>query len=123
MEVVGLREGHDDAERNYRQARQLLAQHPDLAGIYNIGGASDGVGRALKEVSRDRKVVFVGHGLSPDTRGLLIDGTLDAVITQDPQSMIASCVRIFTNLRERRHALVGVEPVRISLVLRENLPA
>jgi LacI family transcriptional regulator len=122
MEVVDLREGHDDAERNYRQTRQLLAQHADLAGIYNIGGASDGVGRALKETGRDRKVVFVGHGLSPDTRALLIDGTMDAVLTQDPQSMVASCVRIFANLRERRDALAGVEPARISLVLRENLP-
>jgi LacI family transcriptional regulator len=122
MEVIGLREGHDDAERNYRQTRQLLAQHPDLVGIYNIGGASDGVGRALKEAARDHKVVFVGHGLSPDTRGLLIDGTMDAVITQDPQSMVAGCVRIFANLRERREALAGVEPARISLVLRENLP-
>ncbi len=36
--------------------------------------------------------------------------------------MIASCVRIFANLRERRDALAGVEPTRISLVLRENLP-
>ena len=35
---VGLREGRDDAERNYRQTRMLLGQHPDLAGIYNIGG-------------------------------------------------------------------------------------
>ena len=68
LEVVGLREGHDDAERNYRQTRALLARHPDLVGIYNIGGASDGVARALKEAGRDRKVVFIGHGLTPDTR-------------------------------------------------------
>jgi LacI family transcriptional regulator len=38
VEVVGLREGHDDDALNYRQARMLLAQNPDLAAIYNIGG-------------------------------------------------------------------------------------
>ena len=123
LQVVGLREGHDDAERNYRQTRALIEQHRDLIGIYNIGGASDGIGRALKEAGLSETVVFIGHGLSPDTRGLLIDGTLDAVITQDPQPMLASCVRIFANLREGRDALAGVEPARISLVLRENLPA
>ena len=32
--------------------RMLLGQHPDLAGIYNIGGAADGVARALKEMDR-----------------------------------------------------------------------
>jgi len=52
----------------------------------------------------------------------LIDGTLDAVINQQPQHLIMNSVRIFTNLRERKTALVGVEPVRISVVLRENLP-
>ncbi|MBP0598745.1 LacI family DNA-binding transcriptional regulator [Herbaspirillum sp. LeCh32-8] len=122
VQVVGLREGHDDADTNYKQARILLEQYPDLAGMYNIGGASDGVGRALRESGRDQKVVFIGHGLTPDTRGLLIDGTMDAVLTQHPQNMIMNCVRIFTNLRERRDALSGVEAVRISVILRENLP-
>jgi LacI family transcriptional regulator len=36
--------------------------------------------------------------------------------------MIMNCVRIFANLRERRDALSGVEAVRISVILRENLP-
>jgi LacI family transcriptional regulator len=122
IQVVGLREGRDDAQRNYEQTRALLEQYADLAGIYNIGGASDGVGRALKEAGRDQKVVFIGHGLSPDTRALLIDGTMDAVITQNPQSTIMSCVRIFSNLRDAREVLAGVEAVRSTVVLRENLP-
>jgi LacI family transcriptional regulator len=33
IEVVGLREGHDDEAQNYRQARMLLSQYRDLAGI------------------------------------------------------------------------------------------
>ena len=122
IRVVGLREGHDDAAQNYRQTRSLLAQYPDLVGIYNIGGAADGIGHALKEAGREKSVVFIGHGLTPDTRAMLIDGTMDAVITQDPETMVLNCVRIFTNLRERKDALAGVEPVRISIVLRENLP-
>jgi LacI family transcriptional regulator len=66
--------------------------------------------------------VFVGHGLTPDTRALLVDGTLDAVITQHPQATVISCARIFANLRDGRDAHAGVEPVRISVVMRENLP-
>jgi LacI family transcriptional regulator len=54
LEVVGLREGQDDAGKNYRQTRALLEQHPDMGGIYNIGGASDGVARALKEAGREQ---------------------------------------------------------------------
>ncbi|HEX2114142.1 MAG TPA: LacI family DNA-binding transcriptional regulator [Alphaproteobacteria bacterium] len=120
--VVGLREGHDDSEQNYRQTRSLLRQHADLVGIYNIGGASDGVGRALKESKRDRDIVFVGHGLTPDTRAMLIDGTMDAVITQDPEAIVLNCVRIFTNVRDGREPMTGVAPTQISLFVRENLP-
>lgn len=122
LQVVGLREGQDDADKNYRQTRALLEQHPELAGIYNIGGASDGVARALKEAQRDQKVAFIGHGLTPDTRALLIDGSMDAVITQSPHATLMSCVRIFTNLRERRDVLSGVETTRSVVIFRENLP-
>ncbi|GGF55029.1 LacI family transcriptional regulator [Azorhizobium oxalatiphilum] len=121
IEVVGLREGQDDEARNYRQTRQFLAKHPDLAGIYNIGGGAAGVGKALREMRRT-DVVFVGHGLTPDTRALLLDGTMDAVITQNPESAIQSCVGIFSNLRAGRDPMMGIAPPRIDIVLRENLP-
>jgi LacI family transcriptional regulator len=120
--VAGRREGFDDSERNYRQTRQLLHEFPDLVGIYNVGGASDGVARALKEAGREHEVVFIGHGLTPDTRALLIDGTMDAVITQNMHSAVVSCARIFCNLREHRDPMTDVDPAATTVVLRENLP-
>ena len=67
-------------------------------------------------------MVFIGHGLTPDTRALLIDGTMDAVITQSPQTTIMNCVRIFINLREGRDLLLGIESTRSQVIFRENLP-
>ena len=125
LQVVGVREGRDDADTNERLTRSLLAQHPDLVGLYNIGGGAEGVGRALQAHTAQQggaRPVFVANGLTPDTRALLISGTLDAVINQHPQTMLLNSVRIFTNLRDGRSASAGVEPVRISIVLRENLP-
>ena len=122
LEIVGLREGHDDDAKNYRQTKLLLGQHPDLAGIYNIGGGPEGIARALKEGGRQQEVVFVGHGLTSDTRALLLDGTLDAVITQHPQSTLMACVSIFANLRAGRPAMDGMALPSIEIILRENLP-
>jgi LacI family transcriptional regulator len=122
IEVVGLREGQDDEAKNYRQTKTLLGRHPDLAGIYNIGGGADGIGRALKETGRQNDVAFVGHGLSPDTRAMLIDGTMDAVITQNPQNSLMDCVTIFANLRAGRAPLEGTTRSRTEIILRENLP-
>jgi LacI family transcriptional regulator, galactose operon repressor len=122
IKVVGLREGHDDADRNYRQTRMLLGQHPDLAGIYNIGGGADGVGRALMEMKRARDVVFIGHGLTSDTRSLLIEGTMDVVITQNQLNTMMSCIAIFNNLRAGRSAMHGIEAPRSEIIFRENIP-
>jgi LacI family transcriptional regulator len=122
VDVVDLREGHDSEANNYRQTKALLAQHPGLAGIYNIGGGADGIGRALKEAGRQHELVFVGHGLSPDTRAMLIDGTMDAVITQNPQTSLMDCITIFSNLRAGRPAPDSTMRSRTELILRENLP-
>jgi LacI family transcriptional regulator len=122
MQVVGLREGYDDERTNYRQTRALLEEHPDLDAIYNIGSGAEGIGRGLKDARRARKVVLIGHGLTPDTRALLVDGTMDAVINQSAQSALMNCVRIFANLRDRREPLAGVEATRSQVILRENLP-
>ncbi|WP_306222315.1 LacI family DNA-binding transcriptional regulator [Bosea beijingensis] len=122
IEVVGLREGHDEEARNYRQTKMLLAKHPDLAGIYNIGGGPEGIARALKEAGRQGEVVFIGHGLTPETRALLIDGIMDAVINQDPQAALMDCVAIFANIRAGRQPSEGTARPNIEIVLRENLP-
>lgn len=122
IKVVGLREGQDDDGKNYRQTRMLLSQYPDLAGIYNIGGGAEGVGKALKEARREHDVVFVGHGLTHDTRALLMDGTMDAVINQNPQSSLNACVSIFRNLRAGLDPMHGIEAPRSDVIFRENLP-
>lgn len=123
LEVVGLREGKDDEDLNFRLMRSLLTQHPDLAGVYNIGSGAAGVGRALKQARRTKKVFFVGHGLTADTRESLIDGTMDAVITQDAGDTISHCASFFANLRTGKGHAPQPDPMRIEIVLRENLPS
>jgi LacI family transcriptional regulator len=122
LEIIGLREGHDDAHSNYKIAAALLEQHPDIIGIYNVGGASEGIARALVEANRQQDVVFVGHGLTAETRALLVQGTLDAVINVTPLTLMRNAVRIFNNLRDGREPTIGVEAAPIGIVLRENLP-
>ena len=122
LEVIGLREGQDDPELNHSLAKALLAQHPDLVGIYNVGGASEGIARALAETRCPRHVVLIGHGLTPDTRAHLVDGSCDAIINVAPEALMRNAVRIFSNLRGGRAALSGVDPIPIGVFLRENLP-
>jgi len=114
LTVIGTREGHDNRDENYHHTRSLLEAHPDIRGIYNVGGSSDGIGRALVESGRAPGVAFIGHGLTADTRALLVSGVMDAVITQDPQVLFKEAVAA----AQSRPA----EPVPMRIFFSENLP-
>jgi LacI family transcriptional regulator len=120
LAVIGPREGHDEVERNRLVAREIIDTTPDLVGIYNIGGGTRGVGEALKETDRAGKVVFIGHELTPYTRTFLLDGTMDAVIHQDARAEAQAAVRALT--AAHRGAEIAVEPTRIEIFIRGNLP-
>lgn len=121
IEVVGLREGRDDEKDNFNHTRDLLGRHPDLKGIYNIGGAASGIGKALKYLRHERDMVFIGHGLTADTRELLVDGTMDAVITQNAEETILHCARFFSDLISSEPS-TPPDHMHLDVIFRENLP-
>jgi LacI family transcriptional regulator len=120
MEIVEIREMLDDPERAYAEAKALLEKHPDLAGIYNVGAGSMGVGQALKDRNLQSSIVFVGHDATEDTKALLLDGTIDAVIDQNPRVEARESLNILT------HAVNGLpyesHPPRLQVIFKENIP-
>lgn len=123
LTVIGMREGHDDRNENYRHTLSLMEQNPDLVGIYNVGGSSDGIARALRERNKAGNIVFIGHGLTADTRRLLIEGTMDAVINSDPDAIITETLAQFSRAPEELAGRGGERrPFKMDLILRENLP-
>ncbi|MBX2831289.1 MAG: LacI family DNA-binding transcriptional regulator [Rhodospirillales bacterium] len=122
IRVVAAREGHDDRSENYLHTKSLLAEYPDLIGIYNVGGSSDGVARALRESGRGRDIIFIGHGLTPDTRRFLLEDIMDVVITQSPGVIVQNTLRIFENLRNGLDANADVAKLTMEVVVKENLP-
>ena len=120
LEVVELREIRDDRVRAYDEASALMRRHPDLAGIYNIGGGNAGIGRALEEAGRAKDIVFVGHEVTEDTRPMLIRGTMDVLIDQNPRVEAREAIAMLK-------AAIRNEPFtyhgpRIQVVLKENIP-
>lgn len=67
-------------------------------------------------------MALVGHGLTTETRSLLVDGVTDVVINQDPQAALMDSVSIFTNIRTGRPPLAGTARSNIEIVPHETLP-
>jgi LacI family transcriptional regulator len=120
LQIVELREMGDDNARAYAEAKALLERHPDLSAIYNIGAGNPGIARALKECGRARSVVFVGHEVTEDTKPLLLDGTLDAVIDQNPR--VEAREALNTLIHSLRQEPNIAHPPRLQVVFKENIP-
>ncbi|MBF9036178.1 substrate-binding domain-containing protein [Rhodobacterales bacterium HKCCE2091] len=60
---------------------RLLAEHPDLVGLYISGGGITGAISALRDSGRSGELVAVGYELFDITRAALIDGTLTLLIS------------------------------------------
>lgn len=60
---------------------KLLADHPDLVGLYISGGGISGALAALRSSGKAGKLVVVGYDLTEVTRAALLDGTMTLVIS------------------------------------------
>ncbi len=113
--------GHDDPRESHARIGAVLDEHPELVGIYNVGGGMPGVVQALEERGRGQEVVLIGHNLAADTRGYLLRGIMDAVVHQSVNRAARSAVNALVDLN--RQGDCTVEPLPVEILLRENLPA
>jgi LacI family transcriptional regulator len=120
LEVVELREIGDDVDKAFVEATNLLERHPDLAGVYNIGAGIEGIARALRNRNVAKKVVFIGHELIADHKAFLLDGTLDAVIDQNPRVEAREALNILS--QSVRGLPYEYHAPRLQIICKENLP-
>jgi LacI family transcriptional regulator len=98
----------------------LLEQHPDIVGIYSIGGGTRGVIAAVRDCPRRLSVVTTE--LSEHSRAALIAGHLDAVLVQDPSHEVRSAIRVLKALNDDMPINEKQERIRIEIFVRDNLP-
>ena len=77
--------------------------------------------QALIEQGREN-VVFVGHDVTVVTRKLLLQGVMDAAISQNPGHEARAAVRVLLALARGEPILSEQEKIRIDIVMRDNLP-
>lgn len=120
IHIMELREILDDSERGFSETQSLLTSNPDLAGIYNVGGGTEGVARALKEAGRERSLILIGHEATASNKQLLLDGTLDAVIDQNPRVEAREALNLLTAAATgQKYSYISP---RLQIIFRENIP-
>jgi LacI family transcriptional regulator len=113
LNIVELNEIEDSREA-------LLKRHPDLAGIYNLGAGNQGIGQALMDSGKSDSVIFIGHELTESTKRLLLNGTMDAVIDQNPR--VEAREALATLMSSIKGEPFDQQPPRVQVIFRENIP-
>lgn len=119
LSIEEIVEINDDRDKAFEEMMRVIeTTRPDA--VYNIGGGTQGIGRALKEMNLNRDVVFIAHDLTDATKTMLIDRTLDAIIDQNPRVEAREVVKLLAG------AVKGAqEPQylpRLQVIFAENIP-
>jgi LacI family transcriptional regulator len=117
-EIVDVRNDPDVA---FEAIRRVFATKPYPLGIYAVSGGNVGIARALRDMDLERPPVFIGHELNRNSRQLLLEDRMHAVIDHDSVSEMRWC---FEQLG--RHRAGGIDPKLFvqqppRLVMRENI--
>jgi ribose transport system substrate-binding protein len=76
-----------DTTKSMNISTDELTAHPDLKGIFNACAASAGDAQAVKSKKLAGKVKIVAFDPSPEILPLFDEGTINAIIAQDPYQM------------------------------------
>lgn len=121
LRIAATLEGRDDHAESERLVTEALRRFPDCIGLYNSGGTNPAAELALKSEGLAGKVIFIGHGLTHQTRRMLAEGTMTLAMDQSPEQQAR--VAIDTLLR-RFGYLDGEAPpgeVAVTLYSPENV--
>lgn len=120
LSIVELNEIEDSREKAYSETIALLKRHPGLAGIYNLGAGNQGIGQALMDSGKTDSIIFIGHELTEGTKRLLLNGTMDAVIDQNPRVEARESLAIL--ISSIKGQPFDHHPPRVQVIFKENIP-
>ncbi|MES2142861.1 MAG: LacI family DNA-binding transcriptional regulator [Pseudomonadota bacterium] len=122
LEVLQTLEAHGSPDILRRAVFEMSRHAPQLRGVYVLGSGHRVIGAALADLGLARRVVVIGHEMTPHTRNALQSGTIDALVTQNTGHLARSALRVLRARIDRVPIDEGQEQIRIDIVLRENLP-
>ncbi len=101
LELLGAQLNLEERQVTYEATHAILETHPDLSGIYCIGGGMEGAIDALRESGRAREVMLVINELTDFSRGALQDGTVKIVLGTPLRQLCAELVPLMVHTVEK----------------------
>lgn len=122
LDVVASIEGRDDPDLIEKVLPAAFDSYPDLRGVYSSAAGNAGLIHFLEERNLGQSVIVIAHELTQMSRQALLDGTFDALISQDSGHLVRSAVRLLRATADNVPFNAAQERIRIDIYLKENIP-
>jgi LacI family transcriptional regulator len=111
--------GQDQDDLTARRLREALQEWPDLAAIYNVGGANAAVFDVLTQAKRN--IFFVGHELTDDSAHALRSGVADVILDQLPEAQARRAVDLLLTKLGLTDIAADNPPIRFTTLTAQNI--
>jgi ribose transport system substrate-binding protein len=118
MKVLETQWTDADAAKSLNIATDQITAHPDIAGFFSAAAPiAVGIAQAAKAKGLDKKVKIITFDPSPEILPLFDDGTINAIIAQDPYQMGyqgVAAIDAFKNGKKIDNPKIELAPVLIT---------
>jgi LacI family transcriptional regulator len=113
--------GHDQDLLSAEMFHDALTEDPGIIGIYNAGGANEGIAPVLERWAPRCSIMWIGHELTDASRAWLRSGLMDVVLDQAPEAQARRSLDVLLKGLGFISAEVSTEPIRFYTITSENI--
>lgn len=113
--------GLDQDFRSSEMLQDALTEDPAIIGVYNAGGANEGLAPVLEQRMPRGSIMWVGHELTEASRGWLHSGLMHVVFDQAPEAQARRSLDVLLHRIGFIKTEVSSEPIRFYTIMSENI--
>ena len=120
--ILQCKEGKENHQKNIQSLASYMNAHAPFLGIYNISQWNADLVSELKTTYDFKDTIFISHGLTLNSREMLIEGVLDAVIDHEPEYCAQAAVDTLLEHHSRIPSSKNKRNKFLEIYMQERLP-
>lgn len=122
FEVLDTLVNLDTSEITHEATANLLAQHPDLVGLYVAGGGMEGAISAIREEGFAGRLQVIVNELTPESRAALADDVVTMAISTPLPALCRELVSLMISaIKQNENAVPGQTFLPFDIYTPENI--
>ena len=113
---------HQGLEISVKEIAAFLKKHPDLSGLFITNCMAHSAVKAAWKRKKQQPFLIVGYDLIPDNQDLLLNGRIDAIISQRPEEQGREALLTLFRSVVLGQAVEARMEMPLDVYIRENAP-